>query len=81
MSWLFGKSKKQQEETEWIANLPKDVEDDPRLGLEATADDGCTGVIDSIHRFNDGFEYFHIYNDQTGIGHGGLTSDQITFKP
>lgn len=78
MSW-FGKSKKQQEEdAEWIANLPVDVEDDPRIGLEATDGDGFTGKIDNVCRFKNGTEYLHIYDDRTGKGHGGLEADQIT---
>lgn len=58
--------------------LPEYVTDDERLGSNATADDGCTGIVESVLRFSDGTEYIQMYNPQTGLGHGGLTPDQVT---
>ena len=78
MSWLFGnRNKKQQEETEWIANLPEDVEDDPRLGLPATSYNGFSGTITNVSRCKDGQELFEIADD-TGGANGGLLHNQIT---
>lgn len=56
------------------SELPEEITDDPRLGKPATAKDGCTGTVDSISRFSDGYEVIHIYNEQTGIGCGGEAS-------
>lgn len=61
-------------QTEPAYELPEDVTDDPRLGQPAVADDGCTGNVESIFRFSDGYEVITIYNEQTGIGHGNEAS-------
>lgn len=73
---MFGLGKRQSD-AEYEAALPVSVENDPRLGQPATDQDGCTGIIESVHRFGDGTEYFGIYNPETGKGHGGLEAGQV----
>ena len=63
---------------QYTDKLPESVQNDERLGKRAQDDEGMEGIIDSIHRFLDGLEYFHLYNEKTGLGHGGLEASQIT---
>lgn len=36
--------------------LPDLVSDDPRIGSEATSADGFTGTVETVYRFEDGYE-------------------------
>lgn len=59
--------------------LPVTLTDDPRIGREAVDNEGMCGVIESVRRFPDGTEHFSLYDEVSGIAHGGLTADQFTF--
>lgn len=59
----------------------EDLENDPRIGSKAIIiEDGDEGTIESITRFSDGVEYFDVFDERTGYGCGGLTSDKIKIE-